>query len=877
MSLENFVTKSGTLTADGKLQFVRDYKILTQCNENLSFGTIRVLYKNETKKTIHDLMCLDENKKIKSHFCIDKNKASRADHNVLLTYTGKKYDRLICIDIDINHGENETEEQKNGVNIFEKYLNFFDANHTLKCRTPRGGMHYLFYLTRLQDKKLEELGGLSNLQNVGLFGTISDLLYNNGRAWMAGFVRKPSGVYQYSLLGSGSPLIMPEFIFDEIYLRIRLIKQKPPRSIYILDEYERIFNIQRQKEVIKKESIIETPTVNNTDEDAEMIKQYLNCLKPERCSTYADWIKIGLILFNEGYDFYLFNEWSKQCKQKYDRDSVRETWDKLNSNTKKSKVRLGTLIKLAKEDNYNNNYVELKKKLSPKLDVVLNKYGVTQKIYEGFVNLVNSECIDTDLANFFKCVYDDDYIFDKFDNNWYEANEYGIFMAGHKDLISARQKFSNNMYEYTEKCKSAYVELVFKSKNKENSEKVITEFYNKVNKICKRFRTVNSKKILIEQLKENYAVETFIESKNPHDNLFAFKNGVYDMKTYTFRPALKSELVCGTTGYNYSPSTEEDRKLVEDTVKNMFLNEELYTYFMTIISHRFIKRIIHEEIYFMIGPASNGKGLVTTLIQNTFGRFAQVLEPATFTSTKHGVSADAATPALASTHGKNIVFINELPRHTKLKSDILKRLSGNDKIKTRFNYGEFFEFTPTYNLFFVSNFEPIVDGTDEGIQRRLRYIPFNVRFVDNPKKEGERKINYDLKKQFEDKRYSCAFFDILVGFYKDYVNNGCKLFVPNEVKKQTETLLNENDPIKKFIEERLVVTDNDKDFIRSSDLYNMFKNYSKVGKKYTTPEFKRSMLNNTGIQFKLTKKASVFTNIVIKEEEPDTDDDIIEV
>jgi putative DNA primase/helicase len=56
----------------------------------------------------------------------------------------------------------------------------------------------------------------------------------------------------------------------------------------------------------------------------------------------------------------------------------------------------------------------------------------------------------------------------------------------------------------------------------------------------------------------------------------------------------------------------------------------------------------------------------------------------------------------------------------------LKQLTGGDRIAARFLYGEHFEFVPQFKLWLATNRYPEVRGTDEGIWRRFRVIPFNV-------------------------------------------------------------------------------------------------------------------------------------------------------
>lgn len=465
---------------------------------------------------------------------------------------------------------------------------------------------------------------------------------------------------------------------------------------------------------------------------------------------------------------------------------------------------------------------------------------------------------DNEIGNFFKTVYDKDYIYDTINKVWYRINEYGIYKRDTDELIDARIRMSTDLTQLYMK----YAVPIIKSKEGHERE-LINKAYSS---IIKSLQTLYKKKLIIEILKEKYSTDDLIMKMNSNLHLFAFENGVYDMKTFTFRKAEPSDLVFGSNGYKYHPSSKEDRQLIKKTIKDMFLTEELYIYFMSIISLRLVRINEKEEFYFMIGDASNGKGLVTSLIQNMFGRYSQVLDSSSFYKNKHGVHSEAASPALASTKDSNIVFVNELDRDTKLTADQIKKLSGNDMIKTRFLRQDFFEFIPGYSLFFVSNHKPDIDGDDCGIQRRLKLIPFNITFKDDPKLPNERKINRKLKQIFKDKRYSCALFDILVKFYKKCVDINFEIPVPEEVLVNSDKYLDENDPVKQFITNCIDITRNENDRINSSVLNDLFKTYNNGSRGYTAGKLKIKLNKDFRIETKQTNKGIVYLGIKQKED-----------
>ena len=80
------------------------------------------------------------------------------------------------------------------------------------------------------------------------------------------------------------------------------------------------------------------------------------------------------------------------------------------------------------------------------------------------------------------------------------------------------------------------------------------------------------------------------------------------------------------------------------------------------------------------------------------------------------------------------------PRGGRLDEERVKLLTGAEgKIAARFMRRDFFEFAPEHHLVLQTNHEPEVSGTDYAIWRRIRLIPFTVKF-EKPAKENPRSL-----------------------------------------------------------------------------------------------------------------------------------------
>jgi len=109
--------------------------------------------------------------------------------------------------------------------------------------------------------------------------------------------------------------------------------------------------------------------------------------------------------------------------------------------------------------------------------------------------------------------------------------------------------------------------------------------------------------------------------------------------------------------------------------------------------------------------------------------------------------------------------------------------------------GEFFEFSPTHKLWVYGNHKPVVRGTDEGIWRRIRLIPFEVTI---PGDKQDHKLPAKLRAELP------GILAWAVQGCLDWQRDG--LGTPAEVKAATEAYRAEMDVIAEFLAESCVMT-----------------------------------------------------------------------
>lgn len=128
------------------------------------------------------------------------------------------------------------------------------------------------------------------------------------------------------------------------------------------------------------------------------------------------------------------------------------------------------------------------------------------------------------------------------------------------------------------------------------------------------------------------------------------------------------------------------------------------------------------------GTGANGKSTLLEAILHVMGRDYSMQAPPNFLIQKRG---DSHPTEMADLFGRRLVATSETGDGNKLAEQLVKSLTGGDTIRARRMREDFWQFEPSHKLILVTNHKPKISGTDHGMWRRLRLVPFNVTVPDN--------------------------------------------------------------------------------------------------------------------------------------------------
>jgi putative DNA primase/helicase len=203
----------------------------------------------------------------------------------------------------------------------------------------------------------------------------------------------------------------------------------------------------------------------------------------------------------------------------------------------------------------------------------------------------------------------------------------------------------------------------------------------------------------------------------------ATPNGTVDLRTGELREASREALCTRLAGVPYDPEATcptWERFLGEV----MGGNAALVDFLQRAAGYSLTGDTSEQALFLLHGAGRNGKSTFLETLRAVLGDYAQSTPFETFLA-RRGESGGASND-LAALKGSRLVTATEGEEGRRLNEAMVKQVTGGDTLTARFLYGEYFDFKPALKLWLASNHRPEIRGSDDGIWRRIRLVPFSV-------------------------------------------------------------------------------------------------------------------------------------------------------
>jgi putative DNA primase/helicase len=183
----------------------------------------------------------------------------------------------------------------------------------------------------------------------------------------------------------------------------------------------------------------------------------------------------------------------------------------------------------------------------------------------------------------------------------------------------------------------------------------------------------------------------------------------------------------------------------------------------------------------------------------------------------------------------------------------LKDLTGGDTLSARFLHQEFFDFQPTHRIVIRGNHKPAINGTDDGIWRRLRLVPFAVQIpIDEQDHNLLRKLESELPGILNWALQGC----------REWQTDGLK--PPPIVVAAINAYREESDTLGRFIAECCEVRKLAQ--VKFSALFKRYQEFAQAaGERWIAHKDLPAEMERRGFQHKRTKTGGMFFGLELGE------------
>jgi P4 family phage/plasmid primase-like protien len=519
----------------------------------------------------------------------------------------------------------------------------------------------------------------------------------------------------------------------------------------------------------------------------------------KRCVEYDDWVKVGMCLKNIHTDLEdVWHDFSKQIDtlkpNTYKPAECNAKWDSFGFRVDGEVLGEGSLRFWSREDNY-EHYLEIERN---NVDRLVDESAATGTEYDV------ASVVYTKYRDEFKC---SSYL----NNEWYHYVDH-IWKSSERGVELLRRLSSDIAKLYMEKQTHYGKELMElpSCSHKDHDPSCDTCMALKKQKqymaLYMKLRTTAFKNNVMKECQALMFDKDFAKKLDDNKHLIAFKNGVFDTLTQTFREGRMDDYISFCTNVDYNLSTQyyqyscwnELHQFLERVLPNPNVRIYFLKHLATCLSGEFQPRF-----HIMTGTGSNGKSMIMNLMATAMGDYCYKVNVAVFTQKRAKVGS--AQPEYARMRGKRFVMMSEPDEGEPLSTGVLKELTSNEKITCRDLFQgskQMMEFDVQAKFHLACNDKPTVNTNDGGTWRRLKVIHFPSKFVHtpDPTKPHEYLVDETIQRKVLSEEWATCFMSYLVHLYTE--GKGLRgLVPPPEVEAYTNEYKEDSDLIAQFMRE----------------------------------------------------------------------------
>ena len=339
-----------------------------------------------------------------------------------------------------------------------------------------------------------------------------------------------------------------------------------------------------------------------------------------------------------------------------------------------------------------------------------------------------------------------------------------------------------------------------------------------------RLKKTNDKNNIMREALELFFDPNFEKNRDTNKWLMGFNNGVVDIKNREFRAGQPQDYITKSTCIDYVPLSElSDNKYVgqlKKFMKELFPIESLERYMWEHLASVLVGENINQTFNIYRGSGSNGKSLLTELMEAGLGEYHSDI-PVTLVTNKRP-EIGGTTSEIMKLKGVRYAVMQEPSKNARINDGMMKQLTGDRNLSGRQLYSEQETFPIMFQLVLCTNTLFEVNSNDDGTWRRIRIVDYLAKFYGKDDPEAVKKQEYSAPKDMTLKdnfpHWAPVFMSMLVdiAYENQGVVNDCEI-----VKASSNKYRQGEDHISAFVSEMVAVKEGKK--IGRRELSEQFK------------------------------------------------------
>jgi len=298
------------------------------------------------------------------------------------------------------------------------------------------------------------------------------------------------------------------------------------------------------------------------------------------------------------------------------------------------------------------------------------------------------------------------------------------------------------------------------------------------------------------------------------------KNGVIDLKTGDLKPGKPKDYLKSVCPTDYDPQAfcpQFERALLD-----IFNNDlELFAFWQRVAGMALVGSNVEHVLIVLHGKGRNGKDVLLSTFGNVLGgSLAGAVQSELLLDQGRAKASSGPSADVMRLRGLRLAWASETNEGRRMDAGKIKLLTGGGDLVGRAPYARReVSFPQSFCLFLLTNAKPHASADDYALWKRIKLVPFEVQFVDDPTGLNEKQRDKGLleKLKTEAPGILCWMVEGCLEWQSEGLNP------PAAVEQATNQYRDEEDLLLQFVEDACTTGPDQK--TGASNLYNHYKTW----------------------------------------------------